>query len=122
MASTAPATLLHAVITSTGSVGSMRSNPLQQVQPFLTRRRVSRIVQIDERKIHVGGLDTLQRLARRAGLDDVVAFVAQQQAQGVEDVRLVVGDEHAHGDGIDHWHSSSICGFRLQPEDFRPSA
>ena len=39
---------------------------------------------------------------RRAGLDHLVALVAQEQPQRVEDVRLIVGDQDADGAGFGH--------------------
>ena len=84
-------------MTSTGSVGIERLDPLEQVEPFLPGRRVARVVQIEDREIEVGRLDSLERLGRRARLDDLEPLVEEQQPQRVEDVRLIVGDQHPDG-------------------------
>ncbi len=50
IASTATSTLPHAVITTTGSVGSSAWMRGQQVEPLAPRRRVARVVQVDQQR------------------------------------------------------------------------
>ena len=100
MASTAPATLLQAVITRTGSVGSIACRCVEQLQPFLSGRRVARVVQVEkrQRRSPIARAAELPRRATRRRRP--VPFVGQQKRQRVDDVRLVVGDQDAIGFGI----------------------
>jgi hypothetical protein len=78
--------------------GERRIDPLnarQQVQPFFARGRVARVVQVDERDVELprfdGGEDSG---GGRRGFEHE-PFGLEQQAQGFEDVGLIVGDEDA---------------------------
>ena len=97
-----------------GSDGIDGADPLDQVEAFLTRGRVAGVVEVEDGQIEVGRLDALDRLDRRARLDHLEAFVEEQQAQRVEDVGLVVGDQDAGWTRVGHWrihYSSRARGF-----------
>ena len=49
----------------------------------------------EDREIELFAFELRERLAGRTSGGHLVAFVAEQQAEGVEDVRLIVGDKHA---------------------------
>ena len=68
-------------------------NPLQQVEPFLARGRVARVVEIHQDDVVVLQLERAEDLLRRGRRVDGVAFGLQQQPQRFEHVGLVVGDE-----------------------------
>ena len=76
-----------------GQRGIDRADPLDEVQAFLPGGRVAGVVEVEDGQIEVGRFDALDRLGRRARLDHLEAFVEEQQAQRIEDVRLVVGDQ-----------------------------
>ena len=95
-------------MTSTGSVGSIAFIALEQLEPLLARRRVARVVEVDERHVEVRSLERGDELGRRGGGGDVEALAAQQQLQRVEDVDLIVGDQDAARSELDMdcWGSS----------------
>ena len=100
IASTARSTVPQAVMTMTGSVGSSSLDPREQVEPLLPRRRVARVVQVDQHRVEVARLE--RRRARRPASDAVShskPFALEQQAQGLEHVALVVGDQDPVGRG-----------------------
>ena len=71
--------------------------PRQQVQPFLSRRRVAGVVEIDQRRVEVGFVDRRQhRRRRRHGLH-LKTFALEEQLKRFEDVALVVGQKDAWG-------------------------
>ena len=70
-------------------------NPLQQIEPFFTRRRVARVVEIHQDDVVVLQLHRAQQLLRRRGRVDEIALGLQQQAQRLEHVRLIVADQNA---------------------------
>ena len=53
IASTATSTLPQAVITITGSVGILRAQLREQIEPLLARGRVARVVQVDQHRVEV---------------------------------------------------------------------
>jgi hypothetical protein len=78
------------------------ADPLHQVQSLLAGRRVARVVQVENGQVEVGRLEAFDRLARGARGRHVIPLVAQQELEGVEHVRLIVGDEDARGLRICH--------------------
>ena len=90
-------------MTSTGSVGSSGADPLHQVEPFLPGGGVARVVEIDDRQVEVRRLDALAAASRgeRAATTSNPSS-RSSSLQRVEDVGLVVGDQHADGAGF--WH------------------
>ena len=75
--------------------------PRQQIEPFLTRRRVARVVQVDERRVEVGFVDGGEHGGGRSHRLDLEALALQEQLQGFEDIALVVSKKDAWGTG---WH------------------
>ena len=76
--------------------------PREQVQAFFARRRVARVVEIDQGDVELTRLDRRQHTGRRRRRLELKSLRLQQQAQRLEDVGLVVGDEdsrltRAHG-------------------------
>jgi hypothetical protein len=74
IASTATSTLPQAVITTTGSVGSMPWMRDSRIQPSFARRRVARVVQVDQADVeftrfdgrqHAGGEEAVSRRTLR---------------------------------------------------------
>ena len=71
----------------------------QQIEAFLARRRIARVIQIDERGVEVRFVDRREhRRGRRHGLH-LKAFALQEQLQGFENIALVVGEENTWGSG-----------------------
>ncbi len=94
IASTARSTVPQAVMTMTGSVSVDLLDPREQVEAFLARGRVARVVQIDERGVALTGLQRRQNAGGRAGGLAFQALALEQEAQGLEDVALIVGDQN----------------------------
>ena len=95
IASTATSTLPQAVITTTGSVGSSALDPREQVEAFLARGRVARVVQVDQGDVELARFERREHAGRRRRGLELEPFRLEQQAQRFEDVGLIVGDEHA---------------------------
>ncbi len=77
-----------------------RLHPVEQLEPFLPGCRVTRVVEIDQRDVEVRPLELVDELGRRRSGGDLIPLAAQQELEGIEDVDLIVGDEHAaQGDG-----------------------
>ena len=93
IASTATSTLPQAVITTTGSVGSMRPHRVQEVEPLLARGRVARVVEVHQEDVELLVLERGDDAGRRGGGVDLVALGLEQQPQRLEHVGLIVGDE-----------------------------
>src|SRR6185437_5883556 len=64
--------------------------------------RVSRVVHVEQHRVVVAPLERRERRGGRADRRDAEALALEQQAQGLEDVRLVVGDEHGGGRAVRH--------------------
>ena len=79
----------------------------QQVQAFFARRRVARVVQVDQRDVELARLERGEHAGRRRRGLEVEAFGLEQQPQRLEDVRLVVGDEHARSVVRTGWRDRS---------------
>ena len=79
----------------------MALNPRQQVQPLFARRRVARVVQIDQRDVELARFHRRQHAGRRRRRFEREAFGFEQQAEGLEDVGLVIGDEDTRVAGPD---------------------
>ena len=95
IASTATSTLAHAVSTMTGSIGSSDLQPREQVEPFLTRGRIARVIQIDQRRVEIRfGDGGKHRGGRRHGLH-LKPLALQEQLKGFENVALIVGEKDA---------------------------
>ncbi len=112
MASTAPSTEPQAVITTTGKVASSAVQPPEQIQPLLARGGVARVVEVHQHGVELLALGGGQHARGRAGRDHLVTRVLQQQAQGLEHVGLIVGQQDAgggHGGRLPH---SSQPSFR----------
>jgi hypothetical protein len=84
-----------------GQLGVQRAQLRDQVDALLPGGGVARVVEVDQRKRRSVLLHGRQCFGRTARADGGPAFRLQQQAQGIEDVALVVGDENggirAHG-------------------------
>src|SRR5690606_24010550 len=74
-----------------------RAQRRDEVEPLLPRRRVARVVQVDEREVEVALLDRGEHFGGRARCDRLVVLCFQKEAEGFENVRLVIGDEDAGG-------------------------
>ena len=96
MASTASSTLPQAVMTTTGSVGVQRWQCCgEQVQAFLARGGVAGVVQVHQDDVELVRLQAAQDPGGRGSGFDRVSLRLQKQAQGLEDVRLIVGHKNA---------------------------
>jgi hypothetical protein len=73
----------------------------EQIQPFFARRRVAGVVQVDQRHVELARLDRREHAGRRRRGLELEALGLEQQAQGFENVGLIVGNQHAR-----------ICGAR----------
>ena len=67
----------------------------EQVEPFFPRRRVARVVQVDQRDVELARFDRGQHAGRGGRGLELEPFGLEQQPQGLEDVGLVVGNENA---------------------------
>jgi hypothetical protein len=68
---------------------------IEQLEAFLPGRRVTRVVEVDQGHVEVGTLELVDQLGGRRRGRDFIALAPQQKFQGIENVDLVVGDEHA---------------------------
>ena len=121
MASTARSTLLHAVITITGSNGSAGLHLRQQLKALLAGGCVAGVIQIHDRRIVVAIFNGLDHLAGRFDRLDSVPFALQQQPQRLQHIRLIVGDQDAHLRGYD-FHGRLTAKRRAVPEVRRRDA
>src|SRR5437016_13046162 len=71
--------------------------PREQLESFRPGRRVAGVVQVDQEGVEVAGVQGGQHGARRGGGLHLVAFTLEEQLEGFEDVRFVVGDEDPGG-------------------------
>jgi len=97
IASTASSTLAHAVMMTTGSVGSIDCSRLRRSSPSFPLVVVPGVVEVDERQGVVAPLDRLDRRRGRFHRLGLVALVLQQEAQRLDDVGVVIGDQDAMG-------------------------
>ena len=67
----------------------------EQVEAFLARGRIARVVQIDERDVELARLDGREHPGRRRRRLELESLGLEQQPQRFEDIGLVVGDQHA---------------------------
>src|SRR2546427_1057481 len=67
----------------------------QQVEPFLARRRVARALEGHQHGVELVPVDRLADGRRGSGGFDFVSLAFEEQAQRFENVRLIVGDQHA---------------------------
>ncbi len=72
----------------------------EQVQAFLARRRVPRVVQVDEGRVALPGLEGREHAGGRARGLALDALALQEEAKGFEDVALVVGDQNARPQAV----------------------
>ncbi len=80
-----------------GQVAVVGDDLRKEVEAFLARRGVARVVQVDQDRIVRFAGERFAHCGRRLrGIDDV-AFGAQQQFDGLEDMRLIVRGENAGG-------------------------
>jgi hypothetical protein len=93
IASTASSTDPHAVITITGSVESRRLNAVEQVEPFLPGGGVARVIEVHQHDVEVARLHGVDGRRRRVDALGLIAFALDQEAQGFEDVGLIVRDQ-----------------------------
>ena len=96
MDSTARSMLPHAVITITGRRESILLNARQQIETLLAGGGVARVVQVDQQHIVVALAQRLQQQLRRAHAIHLNALRRQQQLDGFENVRLIVGNQNAN--------------------------
>ncbi len=77
-------------------------NAPQQVQAFFARGGVTRVVQIDQDEVEVLPAESTEDLWRRSDQLGGVTLRLEEQAQSLEDVSLVIGNE-------DSRHRGSLC-------------
>ena len=70
-------------------------NAREQVEALLAGGGVARVVEVDEQDIVVALAQRFEQQLRRAHAVDVDALRRQQQLDGLENVRLIVGDQNA---------------------------
>ena len=75
--------------------GIDRPQPAEQREAFLSRCRIARVVQVDQRDVEIACFDRAQHARRRRRRLDLTPFAFEQQAKRLEDIGLVVGHEHA---------------------------
>ena len=66
----------------------------EKIQAFFARRRVTRVIEIDERDIEIASLDGREHAGRGRRRFEDEALCLQQKAQRFEDVRLIVRDQY----------------------------
>ena len=116
MASTAMSTVPQAVMTTTGIVVSRRRISASRSRPFAPRRRVARVVQVDEGHVVIAARQRREDRPRRSDTIDLISLELEQQADRFDDVGLIVGHQHTRrGIRGDHGHafeiSSSLSAF-----------
>jgi len=74
--------------------GIMRAQLREQIEPFLTRGRVARVVQVHQHRVELVAVDRLENRGRRSGRLHPVPLALQEQAERLQDVRLIVRDQH----------------------------
>ena len=67
----------------------------EQLEPLLARRRVARVVEVDQDDVVVALAERCQRRRRRLNRVNLVTLPLEQQTEGFEDIALIVGDEDA---------------------------
>ncbi len=72
----------------------------KQVQPFLPRRGVARVVQIHDHDVEIARFKRRNNRRGRSDRVDLIAFALQQQAQRFQNVGLIVGDQNARRSGV----------------------
>ncbi len=83
---------------------------VQEVEPFLARRRVPRIVEVHQQDVVFLVIDRRQNAGWRRSRLDVIALGLEQQSKSLEDVRLVVGDEEPWSERIAASSSAIVAG------------
>ena len=66
----------------------------QEIEALLAGRRVARVVQVHQHDVVLVAVDRLQDRRRRPGRIDLEPLGLQQQAQRLEHIRLIIGDEN----------------------------
>ena len=84
-------------MTTTGSVGVERLELGDELEALAAGRRVARVVQVEQHRVEVARCERREHRRRRAGRLDLVALALEQQAERLEDVGLIVGDEDVGG-------------------------
>ena len=88
----------------------VRAQLRQQVEPFLARGRVARVVEVHQHRVELVAVDRLENRRRRSGRLDPVALALEEQPQRLEDIRLIVRDQDARrstvSDRIGVWSST----------------
>jgi hypothetical protein len=69
--------------------------PAEHIQAFAARRGVARIVQIDEQNVELLARHRCQQVRGRIHGLNAVAMPLEQEAQRIEYVLLVIGDEYS---------------------------
>ena len=98
IASTAVSMLPQPVMTMIGRQTIALVDLAEQLETFAPRRRIARVVEIHEEQVVVLRVQPIAHFldgARGVGLE---TGAAQQQAKCGDDVRLIVGDQHAARD------------------------
>ena len=80
--------------------GIMRAQLREQIEPFLTRGRVARVVQVHQHRVELVAVDRLENRGRRSGRLHPVPLALQEQAERLQDVRLIVRDQHTRNGGL----------------------
>jgi hypothetical protein len=74
-------------------------NLTKQFQPFLARRGVTRVVQVDQHDVVITLAERRQRRGGRLDCIDLITLPFEQEAKGFKDIALIVGDEDAGRSG-----------------------
>jgi len=78
-----------------GEGGIDRLDARKEIEPFFAGGGVAGVVQIDQRDIEFARLDGGENRGRRRSGLELETFGLEQEAQRLEDVSLVVRNEHA---------------------------
>jgi hypothetical protein len=89
---------------------------VEQIEAFLARSGVARVIEVHHHGVEVARFDGLEDAGRRVDGFGLIALSLDQEAQGFQHVRLVVGDQDARhiGIGQSHGELTSIVAFQRQ--------
>ena len=73
--------LPHAVITTTGSVGSSSRSRAEEIEPLAARGRVARVVEIDQHDVELLGLGEREHRGRRGRGPNLEAVATREHAR-----------------------------------------
>jgi hypothetical protein len=92
---------------------------VQQVEPFLPRRRVPRVVEVHQHGVEVARFERREDARGRLRGLDLVLLRFEEQAERLENVLLIVGDEDARFSGAHAWGDYlSAIGYQRSAADY----